>query len=121
MEAEHTSRALDGFDVRFSPATGSKEIRAKPVSAQCEAGNIRIVRGPWNDDFIRELENFPAGRHDDGVDGLSGAHQILSASFSGAGSARDIASALAVHPLAPPPALELCPDPDAYTTDLRTY
>jgi predicted phage terminase large subunit-like protein len=82
MEAEHTSRALDGFNVRFTPATGNKEVRAKPASAQAEAGNIKIVRGPWNDDFLRVLENFPTGRHDDEVDALSGAHAMLSGSFA---------------------------------------
>jgi len=34
---------------------------------------VKIVRGPWNDEFLRVLENFPAGKHDDEVDGLSGA------------------------------------------------
>lgn len=76
-EAENTSRALDGFNVRFSPATGSKETRAKPVSAQCEAGNVRLVRAPWNNDFLRELEGFPVARHDDCADALSGAHAML--------------------------------------------
>jgi len=87
MEAEHTSRALDGFNVRFAPATGSKETRAKPVSAQAEAGNVRLVRGPWVDYFIRELENFPTGRHDDQVDALSGAHGMLSTGNGAFGSA----------------------------------
>jgi predicted phage terminase large subunit-like protein len=76
-EAQATARALDGFNVRFGPATGDKETRAKPVSAQAEAGNVKLVRGPWNDEFLRVLENFPAGRHDDEVDGLSGAHEQL--------------------------------------------
>jgi predicted phage terminase large subunit-like protein len=77
-EAQATARALDGFNVRFATATGDKETRAKPVSAQAESGNIKIVRGLWNDFFIRVLENFPAGKHDDEVDGLSGAHGLLS-------------------------------------------
>ena len=47
------------------------------MSAQCEAGNVKIVRGLWNDDFLRELENFPDGRHDDAIDALSGAHSLL--------------------------------------------
>lgn len=47
------------------------------MSAQAEAGNVKIVRGLWNDGFLRELENFPTGKHDDCVDGLSGAHSIL--------------------------------------------
>ena len=50
---------------------------AKPVSAQTEAGNVRLVRGHWNENFIRVLENFPVGRHDDEVDALSGAHEML--------------------------------------------
>ena len=79
MEAEHSSRALDGFNVRYETATGSKETRAKPISAQAEAGNVKVVRGPWNDDFLREAENYPTGKHDDCVDALSGAHGRLSA------------------------------------------
>jgi predicted phage terminase large subunit-like protein len=76
-EAEATARALDGFNVRFATATGDKETRAKPTSAQAEAGNIKIVRGLWNDEFLRVLENFPTGRHDDEVDALTGAHEVL--------------------------------------------
>jgi len=36
-----------------------------------------LVRGRWNDECLRVLENFPAGKHDDEVDALSGAHAIL--------------------------------------------
>jgi predicted phage terminase large subunit-like protein len=76
-EAQATARSLDGFDVRFAPATGDKETRAKPVSAQAEAGNVKIVRGLWNDELLRVLENFLAAKHDDEVDALSGAQGIL--------------------------------------------
>jgi predicted phage terminase large subunit-like protein len=76
-EAEAAARALDGFHVRFNPATGDKESRARPTSAQAEAGNIKLIRAPWNNGFIQILENFPEGRHDDEVDALSGAHEIL--------------------------------------------
>jgi predicted phage terminase large subunit-like protein len=82
-EAQATARALDGFNVTFEPATGDKATRAKPISAQAEAGNVKIVRAPWNDDFIRELENFPTGRHDDQVDALSGGHAMLSSPSRG--------------------------------------
>ena len=34
-------------------------------------------------DFIRVLENFPVGRHDDEVDALSGAHEMLRESHGG--------------------------------------
>ena len=76
-EAQATARALDACNVRFPTASGDKETRAKPISAQCEAGNVKLVRGLWNDDFLRELENFPAGRHDDAVDALSGAYEQI--------------------------------------------
>jgi predicted phage terminase large subunit-like protein len=83
-EAQSTARALDGYNVRFATATGDKETRCKPISAQAEAGNVKIVRGLWNEDFLRVLENFPTGRHDDDVDALSGAHGVLSQSSEGA-------------------------------------
>ncbi|MGB7749300.1 MAG: phage terminase large subunit [Verrucomicrobiia bacterium] len=97
QEAQSTARFLDGFNVRFSTATGSKEIRAKPVSAQVEAGNVRLIRGLWNDDFLRELENFPTGRHDDAVDALSGGHTILSEQ-SGGWTAEAVREVLASNP-----------------------
>jgi hypothetical protein len=36
-------------------------MRAQPVSLQAEAGNVKLARGLWNDEFLRKLENFPAG------------------------------------------------------------
>jgi phage terminase large subunit-like protein len=41
-EAQSMARALDGFNVRFSTASGDRETRAKPVSAQAEAGNVKL-------------------------------------------------------------------------------
>jgi phage terminase large subunit-like protein len=55
----------------------SKIVRADPVSAQAEAGNITLIDGPWNADFIHEAEQFPNGSHDDQIDGLSGAYAAL--------------------------------------------
>jgi predicted phage terminase large subunit-like protein len=82
-EAQATARALDGFNVCFAPATGDKETRCKTVSAQAEAGNVKIVRGLWNDPLFRVLENFPVGKHDDEVDALSGAHEQLRETYGG--------------------------------------
>jgi len=63
------SRVLEGFRIMFRRPTGSKVERAGPVSSQCEAGNVQLVKGPWNDVFLRELEAFPTpGVHDDQVD-----------------------------------------------------
>jgi predicted phage terminase large subunit-like protein len=69
-------RLLAGFDVRLRRETGDKITRAGPVSAQAEAGNLRLLRAPWNAALLDELENFPEG-HDDQVDALAGAFREL--------------------------------------------
>ena len=71
------AKLLAGFDVRFSPESGDKEERAKPVSAQAEVGNVKIVRGDWNQPFLDELCSFPTGSYKDQVDGLSRAFSML--------------------------------------------
>jgi predicted phage terminase large subunit-like protein len=76
-EAQATARALAGFNVQFNTATGDKASRARPASAQTEAGNVKVVRGSWNMDFFRVLEAFPDGAHDDEVDAFSGAFEKL--------------------------------------------
>ena len=76
---DHYARhVLPGFAFRGDRVTGSKETRAEPMSAAAEAGNLRLVRGPWNRDFLDEVESFPMSTHDDQVDAVSGAIQKLS-------------------------------------------
>ena len=67
--------------------SGSKVDRARPVSAQAEAGNIKLVRGPWNEAFLEEVSMFPSGAHDDQVDALTGAFAelVTSSTYSLAG------------------------------------
>ncbi len=81
-EALAFTRMLAGYDVKAEPSHKNKVARAKPVSAQVQAGNIRVIRGSWNDEFFKELENFPEGVHDDIVDVLSGAFNELSIGLS---------------------------------------
>lgn len=74
---------LFGYDYKAIRSTGSKEVRANPLAAMAEAGDLFLVRGPWNKDFLDELEAFPLpGFHDDQVDAASGALNAL-ASRSG--------------------------------------
>lgn len=68
---------LQGFNVRSKIESGDKVTRAGPFSAQAEAGNVKLVAGPWNDAYLAELENFPEG-HDDQVDASAGAFRMLS-------------------------------------------
>jgi|GEM_PF-938814 len=76
------TRMLAGYYVQTVRNTKDKETRAKAVSAQSEAGNIKILRAPWNKEFFSELENFPLGAHDDIVDVYSGAFNVLCEGFS---------------------------------------
>jgi len=38
---------------------------------------LHLVRGHWNQEFVAELLAFPQGQHDDQVDAVSGAVQML--------------------------------------------
>ncbi len=68
---------LMGYRFHFSTETGDKEDRANPFAAQVEAGNVYIVRGPWNDAFLSEAEMFPTGEFKDQIDALSRAFSRL--------------------------------------------
>jgi predicted phage terminase large subunit-like protein len=76
-EAQYLSRFLAGFSIKLVMESTDKITKASPVSAQAETGNIKLVRGPWNEEFLRELEQFPEGAHDDQVDALSGGFYLL--------------------------------------------
>lgn len=77
VEAYHYATSMQGFVTQATRESGDKVVRAGPISSQVNALNVSIVRGPWNNEFIRELEQFPEGTHDDQVDGLSGAYASL--------------------------------------------
>lgn len=68
---------LSGFPAFARNVTGDKVVRANPFSAQWQAGNVEVLRAPWNEDFFGELEGFPDGKHDDQVDACSEAFFAL--------------------------------------------
>lgn len=82
--AEYLVRMLAGFPVKTDRETKRKEVRAEPFADQVRGGNVRLIRGPWNEEFIAELSMFP-GTHDDQVDAASGAFLRL-AKFGRAGN-----------------------------------
>ena len=71
--AQTLVRMLAGYPVKAIAPTGDKTTRATPAAAQAEAGNVRLLRGPWNEAFMDELCTFPAGTHDDQVDAFADA------------------------------------------------
>jgi predicted phage terminase large subunit-like protein len=68
---------LRGYRVFGERVTGEKLIRAQPVAAAAENGLIKLVRGRHSEELLDELTSFPHGAHDDCVDALSGAHNLL--------------------------------------------
>ena len=75
--AEATIRNLAGFSVHTEHPTGSKEVRAEPFQAQAQVGNVNIMAGDWNNEYLVELCSFPNAAHDDQVDATSGAFNKL--------------------------------------------
>lgn len=73
----YTREVLKGYSFRGNKTTGSKELRANPVSSAAAGENVKIIRGEWNSDMLDEFEAFPAGAHDDQVDAVSGAVQMI--------------------------------------------
>lgn len=67
-------RVLLGFPTYARAATGSKVQRADPFIAAVEAGNVRLVRGAWNEAFLDEARTFPNGAHDDQIDAVADAY-----------------------------------------------
>src|SRR3984893_16318601 len=47
---------LCGYYVQVENPTGDKYTRALPMSSAAQAGNLKLVRGRWNRDFVEELE-----------------------------------------------------------------
>jgi predicted phage terminase large subunit-like protein len=68
------AKDLHGYDCHFSLESGAKEQRAEPFAAQVNAGNVCMVRGPWNDSVLAELGLFPGSQFKDITDALSRAY-----------------------------------------------
>jgi predicted phage terminase large subunit-like protein len=72
------TQQLAGHRINASPESGSKLTRATPAAASIDAGQLALLRAPWNRAFLEELRDFPQGRKDDQVDALSRAHALMS-------------------------------------------
>jgi len=80
--AEATIKNLAGYNIRAERATGDKAVRAEPYAVQVEAGNVRVVRGDWNQAFIDEHKSFPVGKYKDQIDAAGGAFNKLASGYN---------------------------------------
>lgn len=76
-QAQRQVSLLSGYVANSERMTGDKVTRASAFAAQVEAGNVVLLRGSWNDEFINELGDFPLGKHDDQVDAAADAFNDL--------------------------------------------
>jgi len=70
-------RTLAGIVIRGIPVDRDKVARALPWAARAESGKVALVSGQWINAFLDEICDFPNGAHDDQVDAVSGAVQML--------------------------------------------
>lgn len=69
---------LAGFRISGRRSTGDKVTRAGPLASQMEAGNVKVVSGPYVAAMMDEMCSFPSvGVHDDQVDACSSAFLVL--------------------------------------------
>lgn len=64
---------LQGIDAKGVVSRIDKLQRARACSVQAEVGNVKLLRGPWNNELLTNLHGFPDLNHDDLFDALSGA------------------------------------------------
>lgn len=75
--AQSTVRNLAGFKVYAECPTGDKVTRADPFSVQVNWGNVCMLAGPWNYDYLVEMNGYPFGARKDQIDASAGAFNKL--------------------------------------------
>jgi predicted phage terminase large subunit-like protein len=73
----HIATLLAGYDARGVPPQGDKITRAKPLAAQALVGNVKLLRGSWNERWLNHMHGQPDLDHDDEMDAASGMYNEL--------------------------------------------
>lgn len=76
-DAHHIVSMFAGYDAKGIPPIGDKITRAKPLAAQAEAGNVKLLSGPWNERWLNHMHGQPDLAHDDEMDAASGCYNEL--------------------------------------------
>jgi predicted phage terminase large subunit-like protein len=75
------TKLLAGFSVHSSTESGDKTSRAEPFAAQVNVGNVVMLEGDWNEEYIEELRHFPQSSYDDQVDASSRVFNFVTARY----------------------------------------
>lgn len=76
-ENRRLAALLAGFDAVGIRPQGDKIQRAKALAAQSEVGNVKLLEGKWNEQWLNHMHNIPDGDHDDIMDASAGAFNAL--------------------------------------------
>ena len=79
--AEASVRRFKAFGAFADKVTGEKVIRAEPYASAVQNGDVSLVAGAWNCDFLQEHEEYPFGKYLDQVDATAGAFNKLAESI----------------------------------------
>jgi predicted phage terminase large subunit-like protein len=77
-DAYHIATLLDGYDASSERPQGDKITRGKGLSAQALAGNVKLLKGAWNERWLDHMHGQPEWPHDDIWDASTGAYRELS-------------------------------------------
>lgn len=80
-DSHHIVTNMQGFDIRGIPPQGDKITRAKPLAAQALAGNVKLLRGAWNERWLIHMHGQPELENDDEMDAASGMYNELTKSI----------------------------------------
>lgn len=83
-QAEQLRRLLAAYSVRIEPVSGKKATRASGWAEKVNLGNVRLLKGAWNHDYIQEHRRFAEDEshaHDDQVDASADAYNEIEPRF----------------------------------------
>lgn len=70
-QKEQYIKLLSGFSINIERESGSKEVRAEPLSAQWINGNVEVLNRAWTSEYMAQLDGFPDRKFKDMADASS--------------------------------------------------
>ena len=88
-QKEQYIKLLSGFSVNIERESGSKEVRAEPLSAQWINGNVEVLNAPWTSAYLAQMDGFPDRKFKDMADASGTGFLELEKMNTGSGLPKD--------------------------------
>ena len=72
-ESHRLTRQLVGYDAKGKNFKGDKLTRARSLAVRAEIGDVKLLKGSWNGEFLSHMHGQPDLPHDDIMDSAAGA------------------------------------------------